>query len=286
MPSIFDSLVQGGRDAVRVVITPEMAMELLEGNKINRPIDQTTVNRITRQITEGKWRYNGDTIKVTKTLDILDGQHRLWAIIEAKRAVETLVVIGIDREAFETIDTLRKFRTFGDTVALEGQLKYRNYVGQALVWLVRYDRGVLESYKAPVNRIENSDVKEAYRNNPNVVRAVERAMRLRKLVNGSLLGFFYYVVSAQNSALADEMLDILEDPGKTKLTHPFYLLRAYLASDQTKKEAVKTIALMIKAANAAFRGAELRTLEWRNQGRSPERFPVLDVRNLRHQERA
>ena len=279
--SLLAQLSSTGGDAVRVTVTPDMAVEILELNKINRPLRQEVVNRIARQIAAGKWRYNGETVKITHTFDVLDGQHRLWAIIEAKRAVETLVAFGIDREAFETIDTLRANRSLGDTIALEGQLQYRNQIGQALAWLIRYERGVLEKYRAPANRIENADVKEAYRNNPNIVHAVQQGGKVKKLVNTALAGFFYYVLANQNTALADQMIEILRDPSKTKVAHPFYLLRHYLVAERTHKDPVKIVALMVKAANAAYAGKELTALEWRPQGKNPERFPVLAVRNLR-----
>ncbi len=278
--TIINQLRRDGLEAVRVTITPEMAVEILELNKINRPLDQININRIVRQIVGGKWKFNGDTVKITHTLDVLDGQHRLWAIIEAKRAVDTLVAFGIDREAFETIDTLRKTRTGADTIALEGQLQYRAAIAQALTWLIRYERGTLEAYRAPTNRIENSDVKEAFRNNPNIVNAVSQAIKLRKLINTGLLAFFYYVVSGQNTGVADQMMEILKDPGRTRITHPYYLLRHYLVSERTHKDTIKIIALMIKATNAAYESKELTTLEFRPQGRNPERFPVLSVRNL------
>ena len=278
--SVFDSLNRDGAPAVRVVITPEIACELLEANRFNRPLSQLLVNRIAAQIRAGKWRYNGDTIKVSTTLDVLDGQHRLWAITEAKRPVETLVVFGIDREAFDTIDTLRKYRGAADTVALEGAVRHRAIVAAALGWLIRYERNVLEAYKQPGNRVENSDVKEAYRANPRITVAAERCSSLRRLVNAGVMTFFYYVLSTQNAALAEEMVDVLTDPKRLAVDHPYYLLRDYLLSDQAK-EAVKTIALMIKASNAAYRGTRPSTLTWRPGGKNPEKFPDLDVRNLR-----
>ena len=279
--NLLAQLQMSSGDAVRVTVTPDMAVEIMELNKINRPLRWETVNRIARQISAGKWRYNGETIKITHTLDVLDGQHRLWAIIEAKRAVETLVAFGIDREAFETIDTLRANRTLGDTIALEGQLQYRTAIGQALAWLVRYERGTLEKFRAPANRVENADVKEAFRNNPNIIHAVQQGGKIKKLVNIAVAGFFYYILANQNTELADQFISVLRDPSKTRVSHPFYLLRHYLQSERTHKEPVRTIALMIKAANAAYAGRELTVLEWRPQGRNPEKFPVLAVRNLR-----
>ena len=47
---------------------------------------------------------------------ILDGQHRLWAVIESKTPVETIIIRGIAREAFATIDTVRAPRSGGDII--------------------------------------------------------------------------------------------------------------------------------------------------------------------------
>lgn len=281
-PTIFTSLSRDDRDAVRIILTPEIALEMLEANRLNRPLQQGLVNRIADQIRRGLWKYNGDTIKISDTFDVLDGQHRLWAVAEAKRAVETLVVFGISREAFDTIDTIRKYRNASDTVALEGVVRHRATVATALTWLMRYERGVLETYKAPANRVENADVKHALRNNPNIVAAAERAAPLQRIVPRGLATFFYYVLSSQNTALAEEMVEILTDPSRTPLNHPYYLLRSYLTSAATRRDAVRTIALMIKTSNAVYRGAKLTALPiYSPQGRNPERFPVLDVRNVR-----
>lgn len=104
-----------------VTITPADAMALLEMNGTNRPLNEQHVKRIARQISDGKWKFNGDTIKIATTKNILDGQHRLWAIIEAKTAIETIVVRDIEEDAFATIDTLRKPRSGSDILALLGR---------------------------------------------------------------------------------------------------------------------------------------------------------------------
>src|SRR5215471_7565954 len=94
-----------------IILSPERAAELLEHNSYNRPLSQPHVERIARQIRDGKWKFNGDTIKISTNGDVLDGQHRLWAVLEAKKAIETVIVYGIERDAFATIDTIRKHRS-------------------------------------------------------------------------------------------------------------------------------------------------------------------------------
>jgi hypothetical protein len=274
--------------AIRVHVTRRDGRRAARGEP-DQPADRPGHGQPDRQVRSygrPKWKFNGDTLKISPDRDILDGQHRLWAVIEAKRPVETLLAFGVSKDAFDTIDTLRKFRTLGDTIALEGQVVHRAIIGAALSWLIRYERGVLETYREPVNRVENSDIKEAFRANPNIVKAIERtavaAPAGQPRVDRVLSTMSWSRLRTRSSVRL--MVETLLDPSRTKLTHPFYLLRAYLASDLTKKEAVKTIALAIKAANAAYRSAELKTLEWSPQGRTPDRFPILDVRNLRKAE--
>ena len=267
------------QDALQIVtVTPEMAVQILERNELNRPLNDQHVHRIARQITEGKWKFNGDTIKISSDHSVVDGQHRLWAIIEAKQAVDTIIVTGIERDAFATIDTLRKPRSGSDVIALAGTLKYRNMVAAALGWLIRYQRGVLQTYNQPQNKVENSDIEAAFKEHPGIVRAVERCMPLRGLANPGIVAFAYYVALDRNGLLAEKLVDTLIDPAGVSINDPLFRLRSYFTSDHHKrKEAVMSIALMFKALNAARAGRKVSALSWKNQGRNPEAFPKLEV---------
>ena len=262
----------------KILLTPQRATELLEKNMLNRPISDQHMARIARQITAGKWRYNGDTIKIAVNGDVLDGQHRLWAIIEANMAVETVIVYGIAREAFSTIDTVRRLRSGGDTIALSGQRVYRNQIAGALGWLLRWERGTIETYRLPAHRIENSDIEAAYAEHPGIERAVGRAMKARLVANPAITGFAYYVMSTKNPHIAETFIEVLINPVATPATHPFFLLRAYfLESKQKVKDPIVSIALVFRAANFVAGGREVAQLRWVNQGQKPEPFPVLDI---------
>lgn len=262
----------------KILLTPELATELLERNRMNRPLSDSHVARIAGQIKVGRWRFNGDTIKISDTQDVLDGQHRLWAVIEAKKPVETLIVYGIERDAFATVDTLRKPRSGGDVIALAGTPRYRNVIAGALQWLIRWQKSCLEDFKAPQHRVENADIEHAFANHPAIVRAVERAMALRGLANPSVMAFIYYVMVNRNSDLAERMMATLENPAGVGVNDPFFRFRSYFTADHhRRKEPLMTIALAFKAANAAARGQKLQALSWKSQGKSPEAFPTLDV---------
>jgi len=270
---------------VKVIVTPEDAAQLLEANGSNRPLNEQHVKRISRQITDGKWRFNGDTIKISSTNDILDGQHRLWAIIEAKMPVETIVVRGIEPDAFSTIDTIRKPRSGSDVLSLIGVTNQRSAISVGLQWLIRWQKKTLENYRAPQNRIENSDIELAYRDNPGIGRAAERASKLRGVFNPGLLTFFYFILTNRNPDLAERLMYTLENPSGIGMDDPFFRLRAYFLNPNSRKDALVSIALMVKAANAAHKKKEVKVLNWRNQGTFAEPFPTLDVGQYDHKVR-
>ena len=256
-----------------------MAIQLLDRNKHNRPLSEVHVSRIARQIIAGKWEFNGDTIKIAKTGDVLDGQHRLWAVIEAKQPIETILVDGIERSAFSTIDTVRRLRTGSDIVALNGQLRHRQIIASALTWLVRWQRGCLEDFRASHNKIENSDIEEAFdAHGKGMARSVDRCRSLRGLANQSLMSFLYYVLANRNLDLAERMISTMENPAGVSIDDPFFRFRSWIAADYSRrKEPLMVIALAIKAATAANAGRSIKLLSWKNQGARAEAFPTLEV---------
>ena len=265
-----------------IMLTPDMAMELLERNGLNRPLNDQHVQRIARQIKAGKWRFNGDSIKIAESIegkeDVLDGQHRLWAVIETKTPVETVIVYGIARDAFATIDTLRKPRSGADVLALNGAHKYRPTIAQAMMWLLRYRRGVITEYTSPKNRIENSDIEDCFTNNAGIVQAAERMSKVRRIGNPAILTFLYYIIVNRNPDLAERMVRTLENPTAVGIDDPFFCFRAYLLTDHIKnKIPLMTIALGIKATNAAHLNQKMKYLNWRYQSDKPEPFPVLKI---------
>lgn len=80
-------------------ITPAMAKTMLNMNTGNfRHIDKARVRNYAREMRTNNWDMNGETIKFNRRL-LLDGQHRLLAIIESKCTITMLVVRGIESDA-------------------------------------------------------------------------------------------------------------------------------------------------------------------------------------------
>ena len=104
---------------IQETIDPNKARVYLEGNDNNRPLSAKHVEYLAGEIRNDRWQMNGETIKFNGSR-LLDGQHRLHAIIKAGRPITTVVARGLDSETFHTIDSGKK-RSAADTLSVAGE---------------------------------------------------------------------------------------------------------------------------------------------------------------------
>ena len=118
-------------------ITPEVARILLKTKNTNRSIKLAQLNRIKRAIEKSRWEINGETIIFDHDGRLVEGQHRLQAVVDTNTTIWTLVVRGIDRERFKTMGQGSK-RTAGDILGIQG-VKNATNIAAALRWVYRYE---------------------------------------------------------------------------------------------------------------------------------------------------
>lgn len=114
-------------------ITPEAAGVMLNGNRDNRPLAAQRVASLAREIAEGRWRSNGDAIRISADGRLLDGQHRLAACVRVGKPIETWVCRGLSEDVFCTIDQGAK-RTIADVLHGCGVANGRT-IGAAVRWI-------------------------------------------------------------------------------------------------------------------------------------------------------
>lgn len=98
-------------------ITPDQAKEYLKCNNINRPVVQTAVDKYANLMERGEWKLNGEALCFTEGGALVNGQHRLLAIIKSGKTIPMLVVRGCEDGSFLTYDQGRS-RTAADIFAL------------------------------------------------------------------------------------------------------------------------------------------------------------------------
>jgi succinate dehydrogenase flavin-adding protein (antitoxin of CptAB toxin-antitoxin module) len=90
------------------IITPEIASKFLEYNVSNRPILKQHVKKLAADMVADRWETTHQGIAIAGTIErpvrLLDGQHRLSAIIQSNKPVLMLVCENMTEEAFKHID--------------------------------------------------------------------------------------------------------------------------------------------------------------------------------------
>ena len=76
-------------------ITPEVAKQYLEHNTGNRRLNRSSVESLAREIREGRWQLTHQGIAFDENGVLIDGQHRLSAVVLANTSVEMMVARGI-----------------------------------------------------------------------------------------------------------------------------------------------------------------------------------------------
>jgi hypothetical protein len=85
-------------------VTPEMATYFLQKNVGNRDYRKTWVAHLSRIITNGEWQVTHQGIALDKAGNLIDGQHRLLAIIDSGMPVQINVTYDVDAIAYSCID--------------------------------------------------------------------------------------------------------------------------------------------------------------------------------------
>jgi len=101
-------------------ITPAIAASYLQKNTNNRPLNARRVAEITKEITSGRWQLTHQGIAFARDGRLIDGQHRLTAIVAAGVTVDVMVARDCDEDTFHVIDVGGK-RTAADVLSIVGE---------------------------------------------------------------------------------------------------------------------------------------------------------------------
>lgn len=78
-----------------VTVTPQMAAEMLRRNTRNRKLNHRRVKAYAKDIANGKWTMSPTPISFTEDGTLIDGQHRLCAVVSANAPVNMMVAYDV-----------------------------------------------------------------------------------------------------------------------------------------------------------------------------------------------
>lgn len=89
---------------VVMLVTPEQAQAWLEGNVHNRTVRDSKVEQYGRDMVAGRWMLTHQGIAFDKAGTMIDGQHRLFAIMNTGVSVRMMVTYNAEMETQAVID--------------------------------------------------------------------------------------------------------------------------------------------------------------------------------------
>ena len=119
-------------------VTPDMAKAIFAKNETkNRRLRKQHLLRLTKAIQNNEWKVTNQGIALDIDGNLLDGQHRLAAVIKAKKSVRMMVSRNCDPSTFGVIDT-GATRSVGDILNLGGCSAKQHYIAAAVKNYIQY----------------------------------------------------------------------------------------------------------------------------------------------------
>ena len=120
-------------------ITPDMAKTILTyRNKNNRKYRYNQIGKLSEAIEKGEWKVTNQGLAFDKEGNLIDGQHRLAAVLQTRKTVPMMVATNMDASIFDVVDTGSK-RSTGDALDILGSEEGR-VVSGAIKTLICYNK--------------------------------------------------------------------------------------------------------------------------------------------------
>lgn len=123
-------------------ISPGVAKSYLEKNKCNRSMSRLHKDKLSRAMQAGEFRTTHQGIAFDVNGDLVDGQHRLTAVVDSGKTVTMLVTRGLPMEAKPLVDNQIRTRSIFDGLSMAGDTWIsRDAVTVSRLWMQLLSQG-------------------------------------------------------------------------------------------------------------------------------------------------
>lgn len=275
-----------------VQMTPERAERLLDQNTRNRAVKHNREKNYAGQMKQGDWRVDGNPIRIGRDGVLLDGQHRLYAIVESGTTQTVILVTGLEPESMAAIDT-GVSRSLADLLKIRiPDLKQELNLGSLSRALYIRSLGeqmsaVFASSSAAVQqnpRITNSRIIDYFVSDRIVIERLYKYADGVRRARPNWTGCTTRVIAVVRHELeqidfsdADYFFERIKDGAKLDVDDPIMAVIRYgdrVAKNRDQAPSAEVwAALLIKAWNGYRSGRKMHSLSYRSTGPSAEMFP-------------
>ena len=232
------------------------------------------VRFLSREMKASRWKRNGDTICMNGTR-LIDGQHRLHAIIDSGISVPVLLVEGLDDDVFDTKDFGKK-RSASDVLAIKGE-KNCTTLASSVVFVERYMTGQIDQFKRTYSPVEVEELLEKYGDGLRESVGYCSKIGTKRLIANSVMAGLHYVFSRFDKEMADAFWKSLIGGHGLNEGSPVFVLRERLVSNSMSKAKLRpeyAAALCIRAWNHMRAGTTVKCLKFQESGKTAQAFPM------------
>lgn len=269
-------------EAKRMEITPQIAERILsKQNGLNRTLRKSHVRLLADEMLSGNWlEFSGETIKFDIDKKLIDGQHRLAAVILYGEPITFDVVYNLEKKVYHKIDQGLK-RNGADILNIHG-VKNCSSTAAIIKGVLRLRRNekipdvINDGYRRP----SNSNILREYDSAPDYwdgVTLLSKRLSVKKpnFMSGSQYGIWCHRMNHFDRLDSETFLTALAS-GEGEGNDPIFKLYKILLLDKMKPnmrfQKNKVNALIIKAWNLYRVGKKVKTLNWNPK---TEDMPVL-----------
>lgn len=265
------------------------ATQLLKQNTKNRLLSKSTVAQYAAVMKDGGWLFDGAPIRVAKDGTILDGQHRLEAVVASDTVQQFSIWSGLEDETQHVTDTGRK-RTFGDALKINGETDQNNKAAltSLLFFWEHGDRGFALTQVGYINgatmRPQIPALLEFFEKHREEITEGNRvAATVSGPANGlgitkRIAGLASILFSRIDAEDSEEFFRLLKTGEGLSIGDPVLVLRNRLIVENSKAQTQALhpaimLALIIKAWNFWRDGASVGLIRFKPGGKGKETYP-------------
>lgn len=233
--------------ATIIAISPQIAKSMLDQDATirakdkssNRPLRKLHVEKLTNDMLAGNWILTGNAIQFDEKGCLLDGQHRLHAVIKSGVTIQAYIITGLPPESFDAVDTGMR-RSISQILRME-KILYAGFVGGVAMKILNWQK-----CQEFIGNAAQISIRESHK----FVRAnhesLLQSVRLIHATNKTPMGFprtlamaVHFVAKHRNQAEADYFFERLatgEQCDESPRDHMIFRLRELIIRNSMLKE--------------------------------------------------
>ena len=180
---------------------------------------------------------------------MIDGQHRLYAIVNSEKSSPMIVITGVNTDAFDTIDIGTK-RSASDIFSINN-IANEVLTASVVKFIYAFKNGKYSANRNTIRNLQNHEIMEYYQSLPNINDSIDFASKLKSkgqsLITPSILGGMHYLLSEVDPEMATEFMQQLYVGTNLPDNSPIIPLRNRLIKTKIDKNFTLTNSVLLQS---------------------------------------